>query len=76
MVMLRHPLSRTEYHRCDDGTVRVIGKDGKEGRFTRLGDWISGDRKSADPAMCRWIADAHLRGAINANVNATRPRLD
>jgi hypothetical protein len=60
MVMLRHPLSKTEYHRNDDGTVRVVGKDGTQGCFSRLGDWISGERRTADAAMCRWVADGHL----------------
>lgn len=60
MVMLRHPLSLTEYHRNEDGTVRVIGKNGVEGTFTRSGKWISGQRRTADPALCHWIADGHL----------------
>ena len=76
MTMLRHPLSRTEYYRNDDSTVRVVGKDGKEGRFTRLGVWIAGERRTADPAMCRWVADGHLRGEITPDSTATRPRLD
>lgn len=56
MVMMRHPLSGTEYHRNEDGTVRVIGK-GIEGHFTRIGTWISGERRSADPGLCRWVSD-------------------
>lgn len=76
MVMLRHPLSRIEYHLTEDGNVRVIGRDGVEGIFTRAGVWISGERRIADPGLCRWIADAHLRGQINLASNALRPRLD
>ncbi|HKT14418.1 MAG TPA: hypothetical protein VJR87_03335 [Allosphingosinicella sp.] len=60
MVMLRHPLSGTEYYRKDDKTVRVIGKNGVEGLFTRRGEWLSGERRSADPALCQWVADGHL----------------
>ena len=60
MVMLVHPLSNTEYHRNTDGTVRVVGKNGVEGLFTRDGEWISGERKTADAAMCQWISDACL----------------
>jgi hypothetical protein len=58
MVMMRHPLSGTEYHRNEDGTVRVAGK-GVEGRFTRTGTWISGERRTADPGLCRWVSDGH-----------------
>lgn len=60
MVMLVHPLSNTEYHRNPDATVRVVGKNGVEGLFTREGDWISGERKMADGAMCQWVSDAYL----------------
>lgn len=60
MVMMRHPLSNTEYYRNDDNTVRVVGKNGVEGVFTRHGEWISGERRSADPAMCQWVAYAYL----------------
>lgn len=61
MAMLRHPLSKTEYHRNDDNTVRVVGKNGVEGTFTREGVWLFGERRTADPALCQWVADAHLR---------------
>lgn len=74
-MMLRHPLSRTEYYRNEDGTVRVVGKDGKEGNFTRLGVWISGERKTADPNMCRWMADGWLRGELKPHQHSMRPRL-
>lgn len=60
MVMMRHPMSGTEYHRNEDGTVRVVGKNGVDGNFTRLGVWISGERRTADPGLCRWVADGHL----------------
>lgn len=60
MVMMRHPMSGTEYYRNEDGTVRVVGKNGVEGHFTRLGSWISGERRTADPGLCRWVADGHL----------------
>lgn len=56
MVMMRHPLSGTEYHRNEDGTVRINGR-GIEGHFTRTGKWMSGERKTADPGLCRWVSD-------------------
>jgi len=76
MVMMRHPLSSTEYHRNDDGTVRVIGRDGSEGTFTRLGIWISGKRRSADPGLCRWVSDGSLREAVKADDTGFRARFD
>ena len=57
MVMLRHPLSGAEYRRNEDGTVLVTGGKGGAGVFTRKGVWISGQRKTADPALCLWVAD-------------------
>lgn len=62
MVMLRHPLSGTEYHRNSDGTIRVVGKNGVEGNFTRIGNWISGERRTADPGLCRWVSDGRPNG--------------
>ena len=61
MVMLRHPLSKTEYHRNEDNSVRVVGKNGVAGTFTREGVWLCGERRTADPALCQWVADGHLR---------------
>lgn len=68
MVMMRHPLSGTEYHRNEDGTVRVAGK-GVEGRFTRTGAWISGERRTADPGLCRWVSD----GRANPMAQEAKP---
>ncbi|MDR7157102.1 hypothetical protein J2W40_003950 [Sphingobium xenophagum] len=56
MPMLRHALSGTEYHDNGDGTVLVVGKNGKTGVFTRSGEWISGERRTADTEMCRWVS--------------------
>lgn len=67
MAMLRHPLSNTEYHLLGDGTVRVVGKDGVEGVFNRQGVWISGPRRTADPALCQWIADSSFGGTLKKN---------
>lgn len=75
MVMMRHPLSRTEYHRNEDGTVRVVGR-GLEGTFTRTGVWISGERRTADPSLCRWVADGTLREQVAPNSAGFRPRFD
>ncbi|HKY82160.1 MAG TPA: hypothetical protein VJM09_11905 [Sphingobium sp.] len=60
MAMLRHALSGTAYYSNEDGTVRVVGRNGVEGLFTRTGEWISGERKTADAGMCKWVADSDL----------------
>lgn len=66
MVMMRHPLSGTAYYRNEDGTIRVVGKNGVEGRFSRIGNWISGERRTADPGLCRWVSDGRPN-EINRN---------
>lgn len=64
MVMLRHPLSGTEYVRLDDGTVLVRGRDGVEGVFDKDAVWIRGERRTADPGLCRWVADGQRGGGL------------
>lgn len=58
MVALRHPLSGTLYELINDppGAVRVVGKDGAEGVFDDTGRHLSGERRTADIGMCRWVA--------------------
>jgi hypothetical protein len=55
---LRHLLSNETYEWVDDGVgpVRVGRSDGSETRFDVDGWHLSGVRRSADRAMCRWIA--------------------
>ena len=55
MPRMKHPLSGTEYERLEDGTVRVCGK-GQEGIFDAQGNWISGERRTADPGLCSWVS--------------------
>ena len=71
MVALRHPLSGTLYEQINDppGAVRVVGKDGAEGVFDESGRHLSGERRTADIGMCRWVANgvnAADRAAIMA----------
>ncbi len=61
MAMIRHPLNQAEYYRVDDDTVRVVGKDGVEGVFNRRGNWISGEKRTADAALCMYVADGFLK---------------
>lgn len=71
---LVHPLSRSTY-RLDkrDGTV-VVTSRGKVGRFTRSGDWIEGETRTADPEMCRWVGGQWLIDRATANDATSRTR--
>jgi hypothetical protein len=73
MVALRHPLSGTLYERIDDPpcAVRVVGKDGVEGVFDDSARYLSGERHSADIAMCRWVANG-LSAVERAEARAAR----
>jgi hypothetical protein len=62
MPALLHPISRTEYSRRQDGKVIVRDKNGVEGLFDNNGNWISGERRTADAALCRWVADGYVGG--------------
>ncbi|HEX9467840.1 MAG TPA: hypothetical protein VGA11_05500 [Acidimicrobiia bacterium] len=62
MHRLRHTLSRATYEWAEDGVgpIKVVSEGGAEGRFDRVGSWVAGELRSADPAMCRWIASGEL----------------
>ncbi|NMH98232.1 hypothetical protein [Pseudonocardia acidicola] len=51
---LRHPFSGHIYAAIGDGLVEV-DKAGKRGVFDRYGCWQSGEVRSADVEMCRWL---------------------
>ena len=59
MAMMRHPLNHIVYRRLDDGTVRVGDESSGEGVFDRHGQWLSGERRLADPYMCLWVSDGY-----------------
>jgi hypothetical protein len=53
---IRHPLSLSTYDLDrDTGEVVVVDGDGRRGRFTGDGAWISGEIRTADPELCRWL---------------------
>jgi hypothetical protein len=79
MVALRHPLSGTLYERIGDPpcAVRVVGTDGVEGIFDDSARHLSGERRTADIAMCRWVANglsAAERAARKAAANRAGTR--
>jgi hypothetical protein len=60
VVALRHPLSGTRYEKTPTGEVRV-GEGDDVGLFSPDGRWIAGARRTADPQMCRWVAEGEPR---------------
>lgn len=52
---IRHPLSGTIYEIDERGDVRAETTAGVSGVFSGDGEWISGELRSADPELCRWI---------------------
>jgi hypothetical protein len=57
MYRMAHPLSGTIYTAMGEGLVEVE-KDGKRGVFDSDGMWVSGEVRTADPGMCRWMSTA------------------
>ena len=60
MRTIRHPLSGGMYDLQDDGTIRVVDRDGRVGVFDKTGTWLSGDVRQADPHLCLWIGGKEL----------------
>jgi len=51
---LEHPFNGATYAARDDGTVEV-SRDGRIGIFDMFGSWVSGELRTADPELCRWV---------------------
>jgi len=60
MRTIRHPLSGGTYDLQEDGTIRVVDRDGRVGVFDKTGTWLSGDVRQADPHLCLWIGGKEL----------------
>lgn len=56
MPSLTHPILKGNYRRLEDGLVEVTSPDGKTGVFDGDGNWVDGELRIADPALCYWIA--------------------
>lgn len=56
MAMLRHPIAKANYVKREDGLVEVTAPDGAVGVFDQHGRWIEGKLRTADAAMCFWLA--------------------
>lgn len=51
---LAHPFSGAIYAALGDGRVEV-SKAGRVGIFDMTGRWVSGELRSADPELVRWV---------------------
>lgn len=51
---LEHPFSGAVYAALGDGRVEVT-KGEARGIFDMRGQWLSGELRSADPEMIRWV---------------------
>lgn len=60
MRTIKHPLSGAVYDLTEDGTIRVVTRDGRTGTFDRTGVWLSGEARQADPHLCLWIGGTEL----------------
>ena len=71
MPQLRHPLTLSLYDLvAETGEVEVVDRDGRRGRFTADGVWVSGELQSADPELCRWLAGPRLASRHRAAMEA------
>lgn len=55
-MKLRHPISLAIYTRCDNRTVSVECRDGRQGVFHADGVWIRGELREADPQFLGFVA--------------------
>jgi hypothetical protein len=59
---IRHPFTRALYELDGDGAIRVT-LDGKSGRFTSEGRWLSGELREADPQLCGWVGGPRVESS-------------
>ena len=72
MRTIKHPLSGATYDLTDDGSIRVVTRDGAEGYFDRHGRWLSGEAKQADPHLCLWIGGKELPNRFQQAADALK----
>lgn len=75
---LEHPFSGAVYAALGDGRVEVSSA-GRRGIFDMVGAWVSGELRSADPELCRWVgshgytpASRHVAGFAGPGVEGER----
>lgn len=76
---LEHPFNGSVFADRGDGTVEVTKGD-RSGIFDMHGRWLSGELRSADPEMIRWVgtngytpASRHLVGFRKGSTDPAGP---
>jgi hypothetical protein len=69
---IKHPLSGATYDLMDDGTIRVVTRDGVTGFFDEHGRWLAGDARQADPHLCLWIGGKELPNRFQQAADALK----
>jgi hypothetical protein len=69
---IKHPLSGAVYDLTEDGTIRVVTRDGRTGLFDRNGVWLSGEARHADPHLCVWIGGKELPNRFQQAASALK----
>lgn len=72
MRTIKHPLSGATYDLMDDGTIRVVARDGRTGLFDKHGSWLSGEARQADPHLCLWIGGKELPNRFQMAADAIK----
>ena len=72
MRTIKHPLSGATYDLAEDGTIRVVARDGAEGYFDRHGRWVRGEVRQADPHLCLWIGGKELPNRFQQAADALK----
>jgi hypothetical protein len=69
---IKHPLSGATYDLMEDGTIRVVTRDGRTGCFDKHGRWLSGEARQADPHLCLWIGGKELPNRFQQAASAIK----
>lgn len=69
-MRITHPITAAVYELVEDGSVRVVDVEGREGHFDKTGRHLSGELRIADPHIIDWVAMKSLPSRRLANPNA------
>ncbi len=68
-----HPFSGAIYERQDEDRVIVTDRTGRVGTFTKMGEWLDGELKQADPHLCLWVGGPLLDGMEDTPIEPEPP---
>jgi hypothetical protein len=57
----RHPFSKSQCDKDEDGNIRVTTPNGRIGMFTDNGVWVGREKADVDPQLCVWIGRPRSR---------------